>query len=576
MNPTRHNPNILMIRPPFSLTGAQSMEWVAIKAGIETIPVDLSVHDAALDFFKKVVIRGDHLQIDRDRIAQAGERLMLSKPGSCEDLLEDFDIVNQALARLSDTFPHSRFHRFGFAHDQLTDFSAVLTFASDTVSNPFHQYANSQWQPFPASSSPDLAFIHIGRPGQVAAALTLAFEWQRRWPNIPLKLLIPKNFVNELFESSPATFSDQWTFEVITNMGQLLDCIADTCAIDRPAPGDGVHRTREFEPDNGIPLLADHIKEMTQFAQEKKVPLVVWRDRGESADDVSGRLYAVSRQGLWNHLILNEQSQEDLRQFAASNANIVHSYCHEDGPASAFSDPVLNVPLTTPPYGRTKPMPGRPLWMALEDPALINLGVVRHGPKTLMRLRVRDDGKSLFEVGRQLAYHFERPENLPSGHLEEIVRMVEAGGSVNTQFVRHNLERAFLIAYVEEEGVIVGNSSLKHPRQEYMDAVSRQSGIDLHDYLERGYTSVRPEYRGLGVGVKLLEGLTRRAGDHKIFSVIAESNVATQKMAMRNRTRRVATFYSQRANKEMSVWIPEWMLPEGIELPAQPDLGVDS
>jgi len=191
-----------------------------------------------------------------------------------------------------------------------------------------------------------------------------------------------------------------------------------------------------------------------------------------------------------------------------------------------------------------------------------------------MRLRVHDDGRRLFEVGKHMSYRYEAPEELPAGYLDEIVRMVEAGGSVNTRFVRHNLEKAYLIAYVEEEGVIVGNSSLKHPREEYIDAVSRQSGIDLHNYLERGYTSVRPEYRGLGVGAQLLGGLTERAGGYHIFSVIAENNIATQKMAMRNRTRRVAVFYSQRVEKEMGVWIPEWMLPEGIELPGQPELDI--
>jgi GNAT superfamily N-acetyltransferase len=138
--------------------------------------------------------------------------------------------------------------------------------------------------------------------------------------------------------------------------------------------------------------------------------------------------------------------------------------------------------------------------------------------------------------------------------------------------VRHNLERAFLIACVTENAILVGNSSLKHPRPEYIEAVSRQSGIDLTGYLERGYTSVRPEYRGLGIGAQLLAGLTERAGEHAIFSVIAEGNVATQKMAIRNRTRRVATFYSSRAGKEVGIWIPEWMVPPGVTLPPQPDV----
>jgi GNAT superfamily N-acetyltransferase len=93
-----------------------------------------------------------------------------------------------------------------------------------------------------------------------------------------------------------------------------------------------------------------------------------------------------------------------------------------------------------------------------------------------------------------------------------------------------------------------------------VEAVSRQSDLNLSHYLERGYTSVRPEYRGMGIGAKLLEGLTVRVGKRKLFSIIGEDNVATQKIALRNKTRRVATFYSERLGKNVGVWIPERML----------------
>ena len=78
--------------------------------------------------------------------------------------------------------------------------------------------------------------------------------------------------------------------------------------------------------------------------------------------------------------------------------------------------------------------------------------------------------------------------------------------------------------------------------------------------MERGYTSVRPEYRGMGIGARLLEGLTEKAGDRKVFSVISEDNPAARKMALRNRTRQVAEYYSQRLGKRVGVWVPEWML----------------
>jgi GNAT superfamily N-acetyltransferase len=108
-----------------------------------------------------------------------------------------------------------------------------------------------------------------------------------------------------------------------------------------------------------------------------------------------------------------------------------------------------------------------------------------------------------------------------------------------------------------EEGVIVGNSSLKQPRDEYVEAVNKQTGLDLAHYLERGYTSVRPEYRGMGIGTRLLEGLTARTDKKKLFSIIGADNIAAQKMALRNNTKQIATFYSQHMGKDVGVWVPD-------------------
>ena len=165
-------------------------------------------------------------------------------------------------------------------------------------------------------------------------------------------------------------------------------------------------------------------------------------------------------------------------------------------------------------------------------------------------------------LGNRLTYHYQAPAELPAGYLDEICQMVADGGSVNMKRVRYNLERAFLIAYAVERGVIVGNSSLKNPRPEYIETVNQQSGLDLTHYVECGYTSVRPEYRGMGIGARLLGGLTSRAGQRKVFSVISEDNEGARKMALRNRTRQVAEYYSPRLGKQVGIWIPEQMLDE--------------
>ena len=574
MNKEQPSPRILLIRTPRSVSGDASERWAVVESALGGISVNLQINDAATDFFVRVLAGGDHLASHRRQFERAASRFLLNEHRPYEEVLQDSEMINQALSSGSKAFAPCLFHRYGFAHEGLDGLEAVVQFADDRISNPFRRYADHHWRPFDASAPPDMALLLIGRPGEMGPAVTMGLSWINRWPQIPLKLICPEALCFGPDWEAFVKLTDHWPIDVITDTPQLQKTIARTLSLDAISEIAQFEGITPLQKQEGVPLIAEQMPASVQNVLDRGGRLVVWRDCGDETDAVTSQLYAASRKGLWNHLILKEDTVGALGQFAAANSNIVHSYCHEQMPSSMYSDPVYTFPSTTPGYGRTRPMPGMPLWMRLKDPNLIARLLEYDHPKTIMRMRVRDDALSLFEVGKQLSYHFKRADELPAGYLDEIVHMVEAGGSVNTQFVRYNLERAYLITYVEEEGVIVGNSSLKQPREEYIDAVSRQSGIDLHDYLERGYTSVRPEYRGLGVGAKLLEGLTDRAGDHKIFSVIAENNVATQKMAMRNQTRRVATFFSERAKKEMSVWIPEWMLPEGVQLPPQPDLDI--
>ena len=275
-------------------------------------------------------------------------------------------------------------------------------------------------------------------------------------------------------------------------------------------------------------------------------------------------LWDVSRNGVWNHVMipagLESSLEQELVRFMAANPNIAHSWVRRKPPESPFESPIKQTEQKPGAYTQVAKLPGLPLWRGLNDPVYLLLYVNRHGVKKVIHWRVQDDGVSVHGLGENIVYHFVKPRDLPPEYLDEICRMIEAGGSVGTKWVRYNLERAFLIGYALEHDVIVGNSSLKRPRPEYVEAVNRQSGLDLSQYLERGYTSVRPEYRGMGIGTKLLEGLTERIGNKKLFSIIGADNVATQKIALRNKTRQVATFYSERLGKEVGVWIPEKML----------------
>lgn len=262
---------------------------------------------------------------------------------------------------------------------------------------------------------------------------------------------------------------------------------------------------------------------------------------------------SLSRAGVWNHLILDAGAATPAnRRTVALQPNILHSWQSDRADRRQVEPPDG--------YGRVRPLPGRPLWQALSDPVDRFLLIDRLTKDRLVRLRVDEDGERFYALGDALTYRFVPPDRLPPGRLDEICDMVAAGGSVAATHVRQNLQRAFLVGYAEERGCIVGNSSLKHPRDAYIATVRQKSGLDLTGYVERGYTSVRPEYRGLGIGTRLLEGLTARAGERKIFSVIGEDNLATQIIARRNRSKKVATYFSDKAGKPVGIWMPEWMI----------------
>lgn len=219
-------------------------------------------------------------------------------------------------------------------------------------------------------------------------------------------------------------------------------------------------------------------------------------------------------------------------------------------------------------YSHLKSVPGIPLIELIREPGLYSLlvdgmhGIGFNGKSAqnrLGRLRADEELTRLWELGENLEYHYKKPGDISSDLMNDIVEMVGAGGSVDTTHVRTNLGTAYLIGYAMENGVIVADSSLKHPRQTFIDRLKSMTGLDFTGCVERGYTSVRPEYRSLGIGTRLLEGLTKRALGVGIYSVIDEKNIPAQKIAINNNTCKIAQYFSEKANKHLGVWMPQTM-----------------
>ncbi len=153
-----------------------------------------------------------------------------------------------------------------------------------------------------------------------------------------------------------------------------------------------------------------------------------------------------------------------------------------------------------------------------------------------------------------IIYFFRRPEEIPLGTLDQVCSVIEDCGGVGTSWVKENLRDAFLIGYAEYKGEVVGTSTHKYPREAYRKKLEALTGLDLEGYLERGYTAVRPEYRGLGIGGKLIRGLIKRSEKKKVYVTIRMDNISPLKMTYKEGMVLAGTFINERTGHELGVF----------------------
>ncbi|MBW2284334.1 MAG: GNAT family N-acetyltransferase [Deltaproteobacteria bacterium] len=157
--------------------------------------------------------------------------------------------------------------------------------------------------------------------------------------------------------------------------------------------------------------------------------------------------------------------------------------------------------------------------------------------------------------GQDVAYYFHRPEDMPEDMLDGIRELVESGGEVGVSWIRQNLKKAYLVAYAVSGGKVVGVMTHKRPLPEYVREIERKTQLNLQGYLERGYSWVRPEYRGRLVGDRMLKGLVDRSPGEKLYVTIRMDNEPAVRLTLRNRMRLAASFHNERTGHDIGVFI---------------------
>ena len=204
---------------------------------------------------------------------------------------------------------------------------------------------------------------------------------------------------------------------------------------------------------------------------------------------------------------------------------------------------------------RTEGLYGHPFWFYLRIREYLLLYVARYGLEKVRSWKVKPSDRSVYPLGNEISYFFVKPEEVPPRVFEEICDLVGAGGEVGMSWIKKNLSNAFLIGYAVEQGRMIGTMVHKWPLEEYTKQIKEKTGLDLNGYLERGYTYVRPEYRKLGLGDRLLKGLVRQSGGKKIYVTIRMDNVGAVRLTLKNRMRLAATYYNEKTGHEIGVFV---------------------
>lgn len=153
-----------------------------------------------------------------------------------------------------------------------------------------------------------------------------------------------------------------------------------------------------------------------------------------------------------------------------------------------------------------------------------------------------------------IRYCFTTPDETSVAILDQICDLVARSGGVGTSWIKENLQKAFLIGYAIHEGQVVGTSTHKYPKEKYRKKIEAETGLDLSEFLERGYTAVDPKFRDCGIGLKVIEGLIERSGEQKIYVTIDMNNPWPLRMTRRVGMVLAAGFTNDRTGHELGVF----------------------
>ncbi len=351
----------------------------------------------------------------------------------------------------------------------------------------------------------------------------------------------------------------------------------------------------QFTPER-LQLLAKAGVRLVRWGVETGHPRILkLMNKGTDLEETRKVLLASSRAGIWNHATMilgfpTETLEEARKTIAFLDSNqdrlhssilfqfslLSHSYIVRN-PAE-FDVVSIGEPLTPFSYDhpfkcqsgmdrqsfdvfwrwasryRLENMYGHPFWYYLRNREYLLLYAARYGTEEVAGWKVAYKDHNVFKAGDRLEVHVKRPAEIEPQLMERICGLIEAGGEVGLSWIRENLSDAFLIGFALEEGRVVGTLTHKRPKEKYVRYLMEKTGLDLTGYLERGYTYLRPEYRGRGIADRILKALVKGSANKSIYITIRMDNAEAIALGLRNGMRLAARFLNERTGHEIGVF----------------------
>jgi GNAT superfamily N-acetyltransferase len=147
------------------------------------------------------------------------------------------------------------------------------------------------------------------------------------------------------------------------------------------------------------------------------------------------------------------------------------------------------------------------------------------------------------------------PSEIPPAELAEIETLIASGGQVYRARLRENLPRVARIVTAYSDDQLVGVSAVKRPQPAYIETIAARAAYpDLVQFPEEfGYSFVRSEFRGRGIGAAML---AERLREQTVgaFATVGRTNAPTNVLLARHGFEQVGKQWDGRQGA-LCLWI---------------------